>query len=99
MPPQRSVVLDPEFGQRERGEPVRITLTGDSKLDNPPRDKFCFVIPGTGGSLSLAQAVSNALRMASRCSGSKAKEWRAGLGIVSYRRVEQSRPASGCATN
>jgi hypothetical protein len=48
MSPQRSVVLDPELGKHARGEPIRIALTGYGKLDNPPRDQFCFLVAGTG---------------------------------------------------
>ena len=53
MSPQRSVVPDPELSQRARGEPVRVLLTGSSNLDDPPRDKFGYLISRTDGELKL----------------------------------------------
>ena len=53
MSPQRSVVPDPELSQRARGEPVCVALTGSSKLDDPQRDKFGYVISRTDGKLKL----------------------------------------------
>ena len=53
MSPQRSVVPDPELSQRARGEPVRVLLTGSSKLDDPLRDVFGYLISRTDGKLKL----------------------------------------------
>src|SRR5580704_6629192 len=36
MAPQRSVILDTELREHARGEPVRIPLTGQGKLNAPP---------------------------------------------------------------
>jgi hypothetical protein len=51
MPPQCSVVLDPKLSQDARGEPVRLPLAVYGKLNDPARDKFGFLISGTGGKL------------------------------------------------
>jgi hypothetical protein len=53
MSPQRSVVPDRELSQRARGEPVRVLLAGSSKLDDPRRDKFGYLISRTDGKLKL----------------------------------------------
>ena len=49
MPPQRSVVPDTKLSQGTGGEPVRVLLTGSSKLDDPQRDKFGYLIYRSGG--------------------------------------------------
>jgi hypothetical protein len=35
MPPQPSIVPDPELGEGARGEIVRVPLTGPGKLNEP----------------------------------------------------------------
>ena len=49
MPPQRSVVPDTKLSQGTGGEPVRVLLTGSSKLDDPQRDKFGYLINRSSG--------------------------------------------------
>ena len=51
MPPQQSIIPDPELSQDARREPVRVPLAGPGKLDDPARDKFGFVISRTDGKL------------------------------------------------
>ena len=53
MSPQRSVVADPKLSQGARGEPVRVSLAGYGKLNDPQRGKFCYLIPGADGQLKL----------------------------------------------
>jgi hypothetical protein len=49
MPQQRSVVPDTKLSQGAGGEPVRVLLTGSTKLDDPQRDKFGYLIYRSGG--------------------------------------------------
>jgi hypothetical protein len=53
MPPQRSVVPDPELSQRARGRPVHVPLTSYGKLNDPQRDKFGYLVSRTDGKLKL----------------------------------------------
>jgi hypothetical protein len=105
MSPRRSVIPYPELGQRARGEPVRIPLTGASQLDNPARDKFCLLIAGTGGKLKpragsiecLAHGF-NMLGLESESTGSRF--WHRGVtdvwsGAADVRLSELRRPALG----
>ena len=49
MPPQRSVIPDPELCEHARGKPFRVPLAAPGDLNDPARDKFGFVISGTDG--------------------------------------------------
>jgi hypothetical protein len=96
MSPQRSVVPDPEFSQRTRGEPVRVLLAGSSKLDDPQRDKFGYLISRTDGKLKLAahsvKRVAhglNVLGLESETTGSRS--WH--LGATDLRSWGRPRPA------
>jgi hypothetical protein len=98
MPPQRSVVPDPELSQRSRGEPVRVLLAGSRKLDDPQRDKFGYLISRTDGKLKLAAHSvkrvahgSNVLGLESETTGSRS--WHLGVTDVEA----GPSPASGCA--
>jgi hypothetical protein len=53
MPPQPSIVPDPELGEAAGGELVRVPLTGLGKLNEPPRDKFRYSISRAGRKLKL----------------------------------------------
>jgi hypothetical protein len=53
MPPQPSIVPDPELSQGARGEPVRVPLSGSSKLNDPQRDKFSYLVSRAGRKLKL----------------------------------------------
>ena len=53
MSPQQSVVPDPELSQGARSEPVRVPLSGSSKLNDPQRDKFSYLVSRAGGKLKL----------------------------------------------
>jgi hypothetical protein len=93
MSPQRSVVPDPKLSQRARGEPVRVSLTGYGKIDDPQRDKLGYLISRTDGKLKLAAHSvkrvahgSNVLGLENEITGSRS--WHL------YRRAEwRPRPA------
>ena len=53
MPPQRCVILHAELGEHTSGEPVGVPFTGSGEFDDPPRDKFGYLIPRAGGKLKL----------------------------------------------
>jgi hypothetical protein len=53
MLPQRSVIPDAELCHGAGGKPVCLPLTGSSELDDPPRDKFGYLVPRAGGKLKL----------------------------------------------
>jgi hypothetical protein len=82
MSPQCSVVLDPELGQRARGEPVRIALTGDGKFDDPAGDKFGFVISRTDGNLKPRARGVKGLAHGFNVLGLESESVESGLGIV-----------------
>jgi len=99
MPPQRSIVPDPKLSQGARDEPVRVALTGSSKLDDPQRDKFGYLISRTDGKLKLGAHSVKRVAHGLNVLGLESEVREAGLGIVELPTCGVGpSPASGCAT-